>query len=586
MENIEKLINMYEKYIDYLKKKILKNKYDENYVKINNIINNIIVKISELRKNKNKNIDALYIIYTNIQTINYLLEHSINLILQNNKYMMKSLIKEYKSFNTFFSEKNLFLIDDTKKKLENLIYEDTIKDFNNTKNHEIFKEKINKMLLFIKSNIIGFPLFFIISSRICKKYKENENSSMKNMILYLLSKNEILKNHLLGQNMKKNENLNNNIFDNSTYFNFINKLYNFTYCDKYKGDLITIINILLKLKKINIFVKENINHENLENFCNINNLGIILINNIINYPIEINIKYLFDKKYVFSSELGINKDVMEKYKFFIFNKDEKKRNFDINVKIYNEKNENFYIIEKIDKNKYKILRNNKTSRDLSNKKKDIEYLFDIIKNNNDKLNRQYIFNNIQENVIIRNIFLKKNYNKSINLDIYEHVELNFILNNLSNEITKSINDTYKSNAKKIKTYNDFYKYVIINPNLYNIIENTMVKIIMSKAEKYIDNQDDKNELNLNLLKFLFDVKKKIKIYIYEEFFIIDTQKKKLFKNNIINMIKSNKNFTFSYELSNFISNILNKLFKNDSKMNIINQILKYIKLIHHIKHKS
>lgn len=209
----------------------------------------------------------------------------------------------------------------------------------------------------------------------------------------------------------------------------------------------------------------------LENLAKKEKTCIIIMNHIIKKPIEFDIWKLIDrdlaKQYVQSADMGITQKTIDRFKNIDFKSIGKGKKWNFNIQYYgNIDSEYFTILENISYNLYRIfsiydempiIGGGKiyTKIHKSNIPEFIEYVNNkgVLKNNS----RIQEYNNIQEKIILDNMFLPIKFDiHSIKLDS-QIIDSKFLRHELFTQIINQLNIIVKkdfANGSKIKAYKD------------------------------------------------------------------------------------------------------------------------------------
>ena len=253
----------------------------------------------------------------------------------------------------------------------------------------------------------------------------------------------------------------------------------------------------LKLVIGDIFKQEEKvkNETGLESLAKKNNICIVVLNRIINKPIEFSLWNLIDWKYsqpfLQSEFAGVNKKMIERFNTLAFIEIDKyqKWNFDINY--YGKlESEYFIIIEKLSDDIFRLLNIYDRESDINKirgggsyetkiHKKHITYFIEYVKNNGIISDNTRIseYHKIQEKNILKNLFLPSRFNtKSISArsQIIDSKYLRYAIQKqliiVFNEIIKK---EYKNGAL-IKTNKDIGT-IMHHPNLSDVFNSIIIE---------------------------------------------------------------------------------------------------------------
>lgn len=589
------------------------NTIDDN-TNINDIYEIIILTSKVIKSNsflKDKTIDNInnQNIEQDIDKLNlFQLYNDICII----KYCIKICITKIKALNdklhifdkdiqsTLLKKYNIIL--DLYKKRKDLNKSDTylfiynkmnILEFNNDNN--IRKSYININELNKLNNLVinNFTLYKLYKDIICKLInkllKQNIHETHNDNIYLLLSHVEKIKNLFLNKDLLYNNSItldyfnldkNNTKNKNKDYTkNNINnpfiKSFGLSPISKFNS-LKDITDIIIKKivknnekdNKIDIVKKESdlidlvkyLNSDKSKK--NQSNISIIVINKLIKNPIEFDISKLYDKNeiknYKQGETNGINSKCISKFTTIKFK--EMNNKWDFNTTNYGSlDNNNFIILEKINKDNYRILKkysninikyrtynifeNVLDSDGIINNRNVIFGFITFILNknivyNNDRIN---MYNNIIESKIVKNMIL---YNKVDNFELNRNskiIDVTLLKYELITKIVQTI-DNLSKNKKIFKNKKDIIN-LIHNDHIMNCFSNFLITHFLSYISKKFKNYNNSNYYINELLKTFIaqllivktNFQKKIHdIYIEKESDLkqLDIKSVKLFLENI------------------------------------------------------
>lgn len=233
----------------------------------------------------------------------------------------------------------------------------------------------------------------------------------------------------------------------------------------------------------------------LESISKKNNVCIVILNRIINKPIEFNLWNLIDWKYsqpfLQSESVGVNKKMIDRFNTLSYIEIDKyqKWNFDINY-YGNLDNDYFIIIEKLNDDVFRLLNLYDRESDMKKTfggssyktqihKKQITYFIEYVRNNgiildNTRISEYHILN---EKKILKNLFLPSKFNTkniSVKSQIIDSKYLRYeIKNQLIAEFAEIIKKEYK-NGSLIKTNKDI-GVIIHHENISNIFNSIIIE---------------------------------------------------------------------------------------------------------------
>ena len=512
----------------------------DNMIKLcnnNNLLNDLVNKINIINKDV-VNIKSLLDWLSDITIITHIIDMDIDIIKLLNIHYME-LLPKYNKIVLLRKKEN-----DELYKFNHYIYREIFKkiiqelNITNTNNnnkddpHNKLHDLMSILSNSVVNNILLFEAYNIIVSNLIEYFDKNNmiylinsiilnNENLKNIIINSeIQYDNITSIHDFKVNPMKEIIIKKNIKESNPYI----KTFGLAPISKY-DTLCNIVNIVLK----NVIIKKKIKKESdLLSITELNNeYCFILINKSIISPIEFDIWKLYDKKesenYKQEKNSGVNQLFINKFNTIKFVGKNKKWNNDI--KIYGkilDNTEKFIIIEKLNSEKYRILKKYKPPQLINkrfnsfneriqyqemnhytNDKDNITGLLRFIKddqfsNTGDRINQ---YNNIIERKILNNMFLENHIDVNELSENAKIIDIPLLKYNLINEINDEINNLLKKKYKKIQKKKD-----IIDLLHEDCIISVFSQFLINQYLKYISDRF-KNYKNASKLYYINDILK-------------------------------------------------------------------------------
>lgn len=230
------------------------------------------------------------------------------------------------------------------------------------------------------------------------------------------------------------------------------------------------------------------NSMSIENVSKKKNLCVILITRIITQPIQFDLNNLINKEYIKEyeqpDEYGINETMIEKFANMSFINDNKSK-WNFNIKIIGSKFDECVVFEQLSANMFRALNKFVYEHDIlgggSRKTIKKEKLSNLIEyaNNNCRLPNETVvsvYNKIQEEKIIKNMFLPIKFDVSQISLASKIVQSDYVRNELNVKLKKQATTIFtKLNSKgKIKSNRDIAG-IIHDESLSNILYSVLIE---------------------------------------------------------------------------------------------------------------
>jgi hypothetical protein len=571
-EKITLLLNM-KKDIDFLLEKIQIIFKKNSNININTIqecilsIDNIINIIQEIIKNNKSNIND------NLMAFDYNMQ--INLLIDIINKKMCEILNKKINIETFLSQtyieetqeyykKTVILFNDINKKITDI--DNNIKDIilENLYNHFIKKNEIYDVYQDSDKILINFEELLIIMDKF--KYLYHLYGDFINKLLnYYNDKNKNISYDIINI-VEKYKNIN------------LNKLYTSNNDTKkipydntnpyYKSfGLIEITNSLSMQIISNLLFKVSVNDiKSFTKLCIEKKYDFILITNYSKESVDYNIVNLLNyeksKELESSSNDGINTSIIDR--FNTINYLDKKNEWKINYKYYNQSNDNNFVVilKTISNNKYIILSNYFKYDNYFVRKSNITQLLEFIKNKSNTFSRVHIYNNKINKNIVDNMFLRVKP-KLENLKIKSQIIYpKYLRNTIFVQILNLYKSLYKKNINNIYKYSELVHHNEFLKIFSNIIMNEFYIYLLNHIDIYEEENIAVSEIYSSFIPVISKYERDFKKKIHDNFiYIMNSIDEKIFNLN------DNEKEKQLYDIfSNILKDTINKIITNENNI--------------------
>ena len=502
----------------------------------NNMVTDILKKIS-IRDNKvSVGIQNLlgwlgdisiitYVINTSIDAMKILNTHNTKLLPKYNKIVLLNK----KEINNFQNHKYAIHKEICKKIIHNIKV--TQKD--NTIQNENVTEILNKLSDSIMGNFLLYDSYTYVISILIDYFKKN---NMHYLIDLIIANVEILKNAIINSeikydNIKSKKDFAIDIMPDTKVktslcsTNPFIKTFGLSVSSKYDNLQNTILTVF-KRNPPKKKVKKEADLSQIASELNHVYVFIVITKSIMS-PIEFDIWKLYDKTesrdFKQEKNSGVNKLFIDKFNTIKFV--DKNKKWKHNIKLYGDftdNSEKFIILEKLNNDKYRILKKYNTNQVLNknsnlyidhmkcdnnpnfiNDKYNISGLLSFISNKtllkkSDRINQ---YNNNMEKKILKNMFLEHSVDVAEFNENAKIIDISLLKYNLIHEVNDEIDKLLKSKYKKIQKKKD-----IIDLLHEECIISTFSQFLINQYLTYISERF-KNYKNVSKLYYINDILK-------------------------------------------------------------------------------